>query len=200
MICLSAIHAFGGDLSVNPELLGRESYEWSAIANLDHFFTRIYRYYEEKGFSTIATARICNLLALGFTVCFSGFLLMVVDWHGVLHAACLFENTCEIQEVGIVKDPWGGPWTALEDALRHLSPPFLCLLAVQPRTCLGVLALNVPTPGMRKRFMLTQTLEWNLQWCLFDCMFDERFRIRRDFLYSPVALQRRFKASTLSSL
>lgn len=57
----------------------------------------------------------------------------------------------------------------------------------------GVLALNVPIPGMRKSFMLTQTLEWNLQWCLFDCMFDERFRIRRDFLYSPVALQRRFR-------
>jgi len=29
----------------------------------------------------------------------------------------------------------------------------------------GVLALHVPVPGLRKRLMLTKTLEWNLQWC-----------------------------------
>ena len=96
------------------------------------------RYYEEKGFSTIATARICNLLALGFTVCFSGFLLMIVDWHGVLHSTCLFENTCEIQEVrghtlmlkllqafqGLCSsgDPWSRNATALLTLQRIHNP------------------------------------------------------------------------------
>ena len=28
----------------------------------------------------------------------------------------------------------------------------------------GVLALHVPVPGLRKRLMLTKTLEWNLHW------------------------------------
>lgn len=29
----------------------------------------------------------------------------------------------------------------------------------------GVLALNVPIPGLRRHFLLTKTLEWNLYWC-----------------------------------
>ena len=28
----------------------------------------------------------------------------------------------------------------------------------------GVLALNVPVPGLRAHFMLTKTLEWNIYW------------------------------------
>lgn len=28
----------------------------------------------------------------------------------------------------------------------------------------GVLALNVPVPGLRRHFLLTKTLEWNLYW------------------------------------
>lgn len=31
----------------SPDLLGSESYEWDAPANLDDFFTRIYRYISE---------------------------------------------------------------------------------------------------------------------------------------------------------
>lgn len=46
----------------------------------------------------------------------------------------------------------------------------------------GVLALNVPLLGLRRRFMLTKTLEWNLYWALLDAMFDEHFQIRADFL------------------
>lgn len=44
----------------------------------------------------------------------------------------------------------------------------------------GVLALHVPACcGMRRRFMLTKTLEWNLYWCILDSMFDEHFHIRQ---------------------
>lgn len=59
----------------------------------------------------------------------------------------------------------------------------------------GVLALHVGTPclGLRKRFMLTKTLEWNLYWCLLDCMFGEDFRIKPAFLGDAKALQKRFR-------
>ena len=59
----------------------------------------------------------------------------------------------------------------------------------------GVLALHVGTPclGLRKKFMLTKTLEWNLHWCLLDCMFGEDFRLKPAFLQDAQALQRRFR-------
>lgn len=31
----------------------------------------------------------------------------------------------------------------------------------------GVLALNVPVPGLRRYFLLTKTLEWNLYWWVY---------------------------------
>lgn len=57
----------------------------------------------------------------------------------------------------------------------------------------GVLALYISFPGVRPRFMLTKTLEWNLHWCILDSMFDDSFRIRPEFVGNPDALQRRFK-------
>lgn len=61
----------------------------------------------------------------------------------------------------------------------------------------GVLALHVGTPclGLRKKFMLTKTLEWNLHWCLLDCMFGEDFRLKPAFLQDAPALQRRFRSA-----
>ncbi len=60
----------------------------------------------------------------------------------------------------------------------------------------GVLALNVPVVGLRGRLMLTKTLEWNLRWCVLDSMFDEKhFRVRREFVDDPGALQLRFKCA-----
>ena len=65
----------------------------------------------------------------------------------------------------------------------------------------GVLALHVGTPclGLRKKFMLTKTLEWNLHWCLLDCMFGEDFRLKPAFLEDAPALQRRFRSPALIS-
>ena len=45
----------------------------------------------------------------------------------------------------------------------------------------GVLALNVPLPGLRKRVMLTKLMEWNLRYCILDAMFDKNFLIKHDF-------------------
>lgn len=63
-----------------------------------------YRYYEEKGFGVIVTARLLNVLALGFTVVFSGFLLLSVKWRA-LQSECVVAGTCDIAEVSCSVDP-----------------------------------------------------------------------------------------------
>ncbi len=57
-----------------------------------------YSYYEQKGFWVAVAARVTNLLALGFTAAFSGFLLLWVDW-GALNADCLRQDACDILDV-----------------------------------------------------------------------------------------------------
>lgn len=64
----------------------------------------------------------------------------------------------------------------------------------------GCLALNVPLPGLRKQFMLTKTLEWNLHWCLLTAMFDKDFRISPDFIRDEAKLQRRFRRMAVLNL
>eukprot|EP00735_Rhodelphis_limneticus_P008705 TRINITY_DN2204_c0_g1::TRINITY_DN2204_c0_g1_i1::g.6795::m.6795 TRINITY_DN2204_c0_g1::TRINITY_DN2204_c0_g1_i1::g.6795 ORF type:complete len:643 (-),score=90.70,sp/Q8RUS5/ATG9_ARATH/39.49/7e-154,APG9/PF04109.11/8.2e-128,DUF4231/PF14015.1/1.3e+04,DUF4231/PF14015.1/0.033 TRINITY_DN2204_c0_g1_i1:613-2541(-) len=71
---------------------GRE--HWEAISNLDLFFERLYNYYLEKGFICIVIKRILNLMTLAFTILFSAFLLLFVDWKELLHR-CRIENECD---------------------------------------------------------------------------------------------------------
>ena len=53
------------------------------IQNLDAWFTSLYSYFKEKGFHCIVVGRVVNLLTLGFTIFFSGFLLLYVDWEAL---------------------------------------------------------------------------------------------------------------------
>ncbi|XP_075264030.1 uncharacterized protein LOC142355895 [Convolutriloba macropyga] len=64
----------------------------------------------------------------------------------------------------------------------------------------GVLALNVPLPGLRKRVMLTKLMEWNLRYCILDAMFDKNFLIKHDFKHKPAMLARRFRLMALVNL
>lgn len=262
------------EISPSPDLFSSETYEWEAIQNLDQFFVRVYRYYEEKGFSVILAARTLNVLALGFTVVFSGFLLLSVKWSA-LHSECVVAGTCDIAEVAIDRHPFAKGATvwncmcvmyltifsiywlyslghAVRDIhaasdIRHFTTHKLGLSESQLKTvtwpevakrivnvqnttrlCIvrdltehdvvsrimrkenyligmlnkGVLALHVGTPcfGLRKKFMLTKTLEWNLHWCLLDCMFGEDFRLKPAFLQDAKALQRRFRRMALCNL
>eukprot|EP00873_Tetraselmis_striata_P025309 jgi/Tetstr1/445573/TSEL_033346.t1 len=57
----------------------------------------------------------------------------------------------------------------------------------------GVLALNIPVPGLRRRVLLTKIMEWNLRYCLLDPMFDKNFQIRPSFKHDPEQLRRRFR-------
>eukprot|EP00884_Botryococcus_braunii_P020789 jgi/Botrbrau1/7394/Bobra.0316s0035.1 len=82
----------------SPDLLGSGAVEWAAIPNLDVFFRNLYRYYEEKGFQNMLVSRVLNLLALLFTICFSGLFLLGLNWRG-LFSECIREDTCDVSEV-----------------------------------------------------------------------------------------------------
>ncbi|GAB2298342.1 autophagy protein atg9 [Dionaea muscipula] len=69
-------------------LLNGESLKAEPIADLDLFFERIYSYYCEKGLWCIIAKWIVELLSLAFTICFSGFFLLFVDWNGLRNAKC----------------------------------------------------------------------------------------------------------------
>ncbi|XP_057438566.1 autophagy-related protein 9-like [Lotus japonicus] len=69
-------------------LLNGESLNVEPITDLDLFFERLYSYYCEKGLWCILTKWIVELLSLGFTICFSGFFLLYVDWNGLRNAKC----------------------------------------------------------------------------------------------------------------
>ncbi|KAI3678818.1 hypothetical protein L6452_38121 [Arctium lappa] len=69
-------------------LLNGESVKVEPIADLDLFFERIYSYYCEKGLWCIIIKWIVELLSLAFTICFSGFFLLFVDWNGLRSAKC----------------------------------------------------------------------------------------------------------------
>ncbi|XVF80943.1 hypothetical protein PTKIN_Ptkin15bG0116200 [Pterospermum kingtungense] len=69
-------------------LLNGETLNVEPIADLDLFFEHLYSYYCEKGLWCIIIKWIVELLSLGFTICFSGFFLLFVDWNGLRNAKC----------------------------------------------------------------------------------------------------------------
>lgn len=69
-------------------LLNGDSLNVEPISDLDLFFERLYSYYCEKGLWCIIIKWIVELLSLGFTICFSGFFLLYVDWNGLRNAKC----------------------------------------------------------------------------------------------------------------
>lgn len=69
-------------------LLNGDTLHVEPIADLDLFFERLYSYYCEKGLWCIIIKWIVELLSLGFTICFSGFFLLFVDWNGLRNAKC----------------------------------------------------------------------------------------------------------------
>jgi len=76
----------GGDdspLPVDELLEGAGTGEWAAVSNLDEFFTRLYNYYREGGLVTLLLGRLSSLVVLAFTVVFSTFLFILVDWHAL---------------------------------------------------------------------------------------------------------------------
>ena len=80
------------------------------------------RYHDAKGFQVILVASLLKLVTLGFTVVFSGLLLLCIKWQA-LHYACILEDTCDLAEVH----------SCLPVTLKHDKSDPSCMLA--PRAC-----------------------------------------------------------------
>jgi autophagy-related protein 9 len=78
-----------------------ETVSWAAFHDLDLFLARLYRYWEEKGFYSIVTARILNIIALAFTILASGFLLVGLDRRALREATCLWHGECTFWDVAV---------------------------------------------------------------------------------------------------
>lgn len=73
-----------------PDLLEGETFKRRAAIthDLDEFFQRVYQYYCKKGFWCIFTQWLYELGVVGFTIIFSGFLILFVDWPRVFNTKC----------------------------------------------------------------------------------------------------------------
>lgn len=86
-------------------LLQGESSKSEVITDLDAFFERLYKYYCGKGLWCIVTQWIIELLSLGFTICFSGFFLLIVDWQ-VLHTCGVHAvEPCDLLREAVKEHP-----------------------------------------------------------------------------------------------
>ena len=61
--------------------------------DVDDFLLKFYEYYAFKGLLTICLKEICDVLTLGFMICFSVFLFEFVEWTAVVN--CRDEQTCQ---------------------------------------------------------------------------------------------------------
>eukprot|EP00501_MAST-03F_sp_TOSAG23-6_P001855 GSMAST32.ASY1.ANO1.1933.1 assembled CDS len=76
--------------------------EWAAVSNLDQFFQEMYKYYREKGFVCMVLTRLTNLASLAFTIAFSTFVFLFVNWSNLLK--CHSESSCKTLEEYITFD------------------------------------------------------------------------------------------------
>ncbi|KAG2212756.1 hypothetical protein INT46_010716 [Mucor plumbeus] len=58
----------------------RTMWRWANVENMDHFFTRVYEYYQGKGLYCILLARLLNLFTLAFIIIFSTFLIGCINY------------------------------------------------------------------------------------------------------------------------
>jgi hypothetical protein len=74
---------------------------------LDDFFKDFYEHFYHKGFNAILASEICNLATLLFTVIFSTFLLLCVDYIGLME--CTSQDCKELPHyisTSVVKQLW----------------------------------------------------------------------------------------------
>jgi len=67
--------------------------EWGVVKNLDAFFCNLYTYYCQKGLTNCVTSAVVNLFTLAFTIAFSTFLLVCLDWPKLM--TCRDQATCK---------------------------------------------------------------------------------------------------------
>mmetsp|Transcript_12725 Transcript_12725/g.20372 ORF Transcript_12725/g.20372 Transcript_12725/m.20372 type:complete len:751 (-) Transcript_12725:191-2443(-) len=77
---------------MNEEEADSPERTWAPVKNLDEFCSNVYMYYIENGFWCIVLKRITKLINLAFTICFSTFLLLFVDWSAVVEC---HQSSCD---------------------------------------------------------------------------------------------------------
>lgn len=83
---------------------GEGSGEWLGIQDLDTFFRQIYHYHSDKGLVHITVRWAAELFTFGFTISFSGFLLLWVNWAGVLSCGS-GGSRCDLARDGVYDNP-----------------------------------------------------------------------------------------------
>ncbi|KAL3592820.1 hypothetical protein D5086_011460 [Populus alba] len=194
-------------------LLNGESLNVEPIADLDLFFERLYNYYCEKGLWCSIIKWIVELFSMGFTIGFSGFFLLYVDWNGLRNAKCGMDavesgiKPCDLAKEALHLHPLT-PLTLSKAIIVGYLGLFsiywiFCFLRffAQLRDILGVgPTVRTGSNGMQHRLILTKPLEWTLNWCILQSMFDRNFCVRRDFIYNPNALKKRLMVVGLAML
>ena len=79
---------------------------------LDQWFQQVYDYYNEKGLACLVTNQVLNIATVAFTWCFSGFVLLCIDWSQLWTCSdCMALDEvggCRDVCVGMVTWPRGG--------------------------------------------------------------------------------------------
>ncbi|KAG6400886.1 hypothetical protein SASPL_137731 [Salvia splendens] len=156
---LSDYHRTPSPDSESPSgLLDGETLNAEPIDDLDLFFERIYTYYCEKGLWCIIIKWMFELLSLAFTICFSGFFLLVVDWNGLRSAKCGMDAV----ESGIK------PCDLYEEALhKHPLSPFTISKAIIVGY-LGIFSIYCIFCFLRFFAQLKETLK--IRWFYYNCL------------------------------
>ncbi|KAI3760165.1 hypothetical protein L1987_50556 [Smallanthus sonchifolius] len=151
-------------------LLNGESLKVEPIADLDLFFERLYSYYCEKGLWCIIIKWIVELLSLAFTICFSGFFLLFVDWNGLRRAKCGMDavesgiKPCDLAKEALHDHPLTPLTTFKVVILGYLGITFIywifCFLRffVQLKDTLEIRQFYINSLGVTDNEM--QTMPW----------------------------------------
>ncbi|PFH33312.1 autophagy protein apg9 protein [Besnoitia besnoiti] len=108
---------------------------WDAVADLDKFLYGVYRYWMEGGLFAILSAHLAHLTALAFTIYFSWFLILFVNWTGIV--SCTTEEQCRAVPLLIASpfSPWGYKQTLCTVYVVSLSAFLLFNIAVSYLNC-----------------------------------------------------------------
>ncbi|GJW59200.1 autophagy-related protein 9 [Tanacetum coccineum] len=151
-------------------LLNGEGLKVEPIADLDLFFERLYSYYCEKGLWCIIIKWIVELCSLAFTICFSGFFLLFVDWNGLRMAKCGMDavesgiKPCDLAKEALHEHPLTPLTTFKVVILGYLGITFVywifCFLRffVQLKDILDIRQFYINSLGVTDNEM--QTMPW----------------------------------------
>lgn len=96
----------------DKESLTKHDPEDMWIRDLDKFFIRMYEFYTNQGFACVVGQHVVNLINIGFTVGFSTFCFLFVDWSLLLQCDGARDDNCGTFSDYIVSDhlftitPW----------------------------------------------------------------------------------------------